>query len=226
MLLNNPMMRATDIKRYSGTYISTDEDIMQHTAQISLLSYLIGLKLIELGENLDIGVLLEKSLLHDIDETLTGDVPRPVKYYNKIVLKNMKKMASDSVSLLCEGLLEFDHSDSKLRISNMIETSKEGPEGLVVGIADILVVVYKSYEEIVLMNNKKFVKVLVDLRTYVHDLRSKLKSHKEELTSDKAYTYLLELCIDAEEVVKYLWDENSVVINHMKYDSKDLVGDR
>lgn len=225
MLLNNPMMRASDIKRYSGTHIELEEDILQHTAQISLLAYMVGLKLMELGEPLDIGLVLEKALLHDIDETLTGDIPRPVKYYNKTVLRNMKKMASESVMLLCEGLLELNDPATKARISDSIENSKKGIEGFLISVTDILVVVYKSYDEIMLMNNKKFSKVLVDLRLYISELTSKVKSHREDFKSESAYTYMLELCLDSEAVVKYLWDQCSVVMDHMHYDAKSLLND-
>lgn len=103
-LVNIPVLNTDNAVRYSLLYQLKSESLADHIADVSILSYLLALRLNSYGENLDVGLVLEKALLHDLDEVLTGDIPRSTKYYSEEGLNAMRGVALDAISKLAKDL--------------------------------------------------------------------------------------------------------------------------
>ena len=74
------------IKRYSQLHLLKSESVMEHTGFVCLFAYILCEKINSVSDEedkLNIGIALEKAVIHDIDEVVTGDIPRPTKYYSK-----------------------------------------------------------------------------------------------------------------------------------------------
>lgn len=228
-VLVNPVMRASEVVRYSGIESSKPEDILQHTAQVSLMGYFLVLKLLEFGEDLDVGVFLEKSILHDIDETITGDIPRPTKYYSEGIYEGISDMATKSAKLLISKYSGVTDSDLQDRAYQSILNCKEGKEGAIVAVADLLGVAYKCYEEVVLRSNYKFVKVTYDLKVYLKELLDKLQGENaflgDRFDHEASVSYLVELVQGAVSTTEYVLELDLAqdVLLTMDYNGHSLV---
>jgi len=142
------LMKMSSLQRYSQTYLIKPESVLEHTGFVVLLSNMIGLKLIEQGYAVDIGLLLSKAAVHDMDEIITGDIPRPTKYYNRGIREAIQEIENANMRLISK------HLDLGDVIYNHWAEAKDNDEGFIVAISDTLAVVYKSWQEVQMYGNK------------------------------------------------------------------------
>lgn len=159
----NQMSRMNEVCRYSSVYQETNESLAEHVTEVLTMSYLIAKNLEKLGEKIDKGVLLEKCLLHDMDEVLTGDIPRNTKYATDAVHKELNLVAEDAVRLIEKTL-------GDIQIFDAWKSAKEGKEGVILKIVDMLCVVKKCITEIELRGNRSFLKVVTELETHLTNM--------------------------------------------------------
>ena len=133
-LINIPVLNTDNTIRYSLMFQSKPESLSHHIAEVGVLSYILALRLNSYGENLDIGDILEKVILHDLDEVLTGDIPRGTKYYSDAGLQAMRGIAHDAISTLANQLEGGDI------IVNKWKEAKNGREGTILVLTDMLCV--------------------------------------------------------------------------------------
>lgn len=167
----NPLSRMNEVSRYSSVYQETNETLAEHVTEVSTMSYLIAKTLMSFGEKVDIGSLLERCLLHDMDEVLTGDIPRNTKYATVEVHEELNKVACEAVGLI-EGMLNIN-------LLWVWETAKKGKEGVILKIVDMLCVVKKCVTEIELRGNLTFLKVVAELETHLTNMLSNVQAYEE-----------------------------------------------
>jgi 5'-deoxynucleotidase YfbR-like HD superfamily hydrolase len=149
----------SSIRRYSGVHLIKEESVMEHTGFVCLFTYFICEKLnheCEPEHLINTGLALEKSVVHDMDEVITGDIPRPTKYFNSETKKVFDKMAKIGMTQVVNQL-ELQNINTFLNW----EKAKDGKEGKIVG----SVMTYKQ------KYTQKFI-------NQVHSLRDKM-SQKE-----------------------------------------------
>lgn len=162
----NPMSRMNEVSRYSSVYQDTNETLAEHVTEVSVMAYLIAKKMEVLGnENIDIGSLLEKCLLHDMDEVLTGDIPRNTKYATREVHAELNKVADEAVTMI-EGIL------GGISLTPVWRSAKSKKEGVILKVVDMLCVVKKCVTEIELRGNLTFLKVVAELETHLTNMLS------------------------------------------------------
>ena len=72
------------IKRWALMYSINDENIMEHTEQVSVIAHALAeIKNVYFNGNVDILKVLLYSQYHETSEVITGDLPTPIKYFNK-----------------------------------------------------------------------------------------------------------------------------------------------
>lgn len=134
------------LTRYSQTHLVKEESVLEHTGFVCSMAYYIGMVLVKENVPLNIGVLLSKAVVHDMDEIITGDIPRPTKYYNEGVRGALQEIEdANMLKISAEVELESIFYDWK--------KAKDGKEGLIVAICDSLAVVYKVYYEVIMFGN-------------------------------------------------------------------------
>lgn len=136
------------IVRYSQSTLCRPESVLEHTGQVACLCLIIGKNLTSLGAEIDMGLLLEKALVHDMDETVTGDVARPTKYYSDEIKRELDNLSRESIAQIGKNIN-----------CNMWEwvVAKDGIEGSIVAIVDGLAVLCKAHDEIVMRGNKRII---------------------------------------------------------------------
>lgn len=182
-LLKSKIFRTDQVIRYSGLRTREPETLSHHIIEVQLLSLKMYYELLELGYNeLELGQLLYKGLLHDMDEVITGDFPRPIKYYNKEIRDSIEFVADKSVQWLSYN--EF----GSMEPYEVWSTSKLGHAGLVIKVSDLAVVAKKAAEEVLIFGNNEYLKVLDEVKGYMRETKSVLLS----MNNDKLVEYLID----------------------------------
>ncbi len=74
--------RMKHIRRWSLMHSLRDETDTEHSFQVAYIAHALALITNSMeGEKVDVGDVLAMALYHDLSETVTGDMPTPVKYF-------------------------------------------------------------------------------------------------------------------------------------------------
>jgi 5'-deoxynucleotidase len=206
-LVSSPLMNLDHTYRYSGTKLVESESLSQHIID----TVMMGLKIIDTINTKakatifypDVYVM--KAIYHDLEEVITGDIPRPLKYHDEITLQSMRNIADE----VAKELFEKEFSDWKSHYK-LWDTAKEDPEGYILKIVDNLVVVNKVVKEVSLLHNYYMLRVAHEVIQYT----SELKSHtKEYIFSGDVLEYINELLEDAIQSMQDILDEHKDKLN-------------
>lgn len=160
------------VHRYSGNLLVKDESVSDHVwSMISLaLEYVPYLNLsVKSTEDSDNYIFKLEDIIfgisvHDLDEALTGDVPRNFKYHNKYILDAVK-VTSDQI------LLDYVGRDLYDKIKKSID--KSSPNGLLIKIFDVAQAGYKMLSEIQL-GNRYFINELENVFECMNGLKNQV----------------------------------------------------
>lgn len=220
-LVSNPLMNMGNVYRYSGAKVAEPESLAMHIVDVQMMGYMILQDLNnQYGENLDAGVFLEKALHHDLEESLTGDVCRTLKYYNPSVLKELQDVAKLTAADIY--LKYFNDEDS--RLFKIWDESKSGKEGFIVKIVDMLTVASKALREVELLNNMYFLKVVYEVKEYLGDVIHILETKEDTGFSEESIGYLLVLVKDADSQLARVWDRYKELSDHYYILDNTLMG--
>lgn len=99
------------IRRWSLMRSVREENIMEHSQQVSVIAHALALinnKI--LGGTVDVNKTVLLAQYHEVGEVITGDLPTPIKYFNpeiKNAYKDLEKGASEKLlNMLPETLKE------------------------------------------------------------------------------------------------------------------------
>lgn len=146
----NAVTHLATTNRFSKSHLIKDESVLEHSGFVCLLCYFIGTSInkIDDGEvKIDIGTLLSKAIIHDIDESITGDVQRTVKYNNATTISVFKDISYEATKVIAK------QTDCPFILAQW-DCAKDGREGKIVGLCDAISVLYKAYDEIIIRGNK------------------------------------------------------------------------
>ena len=197
-------MRSDEVERYSGTRLSSTETLGQHITDMSMMCYIMAFKLKNMGEDIDVGVLLEKCLIHDIDEISTGDLPRNTKYALPEIKESLDRVAEMAV----QGYAETYGMPDLVEKWN---TAKHGKEGLIVKVCDMLCVVRKAAIEVEVENNMSALRVTKELVRHIDDMRRSISPADSGFVTKGATNYIKTLLVDAYDFVDRINQKYEVI---------------
>lgn len=208
----NPINRMNEVSRYSSVYQETNESLAEHVTEVMTMSYLIAADLKKnCNEILNLSELLQKCLLHDVDEVITGDVPRNTKYATSLVHMELNSVAETAVKMIEESL--------GVPIYETWSSAKENKEGKILRIVDMLCVVKKCITEIELRGNLTFLKVVAELEVHLSNTLNNSSIYEE--FSVESSNYLRQLVSQAKDEITTIRVKYQDVIN--KYHIKENV---
>lgn len=138
------MDRMKYIKRWSLMRSVREENIMEHSQQVALIAH--ALAAIEnkiYGGNVDASKCVFYAMYHECPEVLTGDLPTPIKYFNRSITgayKDIEGVASDR-------LLTTLPEELKAELEPYIKADTSCREWSIVKAADRLSAYIKCLEE-------------------------------------------------------------------------------
>lgn len=167
------MNRMKLITRWNLMRSNIREDLMQHSASVSILGQALAIIRNELyGGNVNVDKVAALALYHDTAEVVSGDLPTPVKYYND----SMKGAYAEIEEAINNRLLESLPEELRAAYRPYVEPDTESIEYKLMKIADKLSAYIKCIEEKQLGNKdfdtafKRLTKVLSGLRTEYKEL--------------------------------------------------------
>ncbi len=133
------------IKRWSLMRSVRDENIMEHSQQVSVIAHALALVSNKIyGQNLDIAKVVLLAQYHEVSEVITGDLPTPIKYFNpeiKSAYKDLEKNAA-------ERILNMLPDELKGEYEGYVLPDTDSDEYKIVKYADRISAYVKCVEEI------------------------------------------------------------------------------
>ncbi len=143
------------IERWALMRASRAEDLSEHSLEVAMIAHaLCTIGNVRYGKSLDADRAAVCGLFHDATEIITGDMPTPVKYYNKEILSAYKDVEKTAKERLLSGLPEDLRPSYEKVFADEAAGSKEGaaddPEAYMLRLvkaADKLSALIKCIEE-------------------------------------------------------------------------------
>jgi len=163
------------VTRFSGVPLVHKENVLEHTATVVILALWLGSQVNRLkGNAVSIGNVLQRATVHDFDETITGDVPRPVKYFSADIRMEFAKLERHGIdniaSLLALPTLAHLHMDAK----------GPGCAGFIVAFADVMAAVHRVWEEVLCFRNNHMVRPAAGMRGVMANVMMRLMTDVPE----------------------------------------------
>lgn len=146
------LSRMKYINRWPLMRNTQKENISEHSLQVAMVAHALAvISNKKYGTALDTGEIALIAMYHDASEILTGDLPTPVKYKNKAIASEYKKIEKlAEYQLLAQLPDEF-----RDEYQHLLDTDHQKPELVkVVKAADTLCAYIKCLEEIQSGNNE------------------------------------------------------------------------
>lgn len=179
---NKTIERLSCVRRFSSHLLAKDENVLEHTGKVALLCLHIGSELAYEGFVIHNSELLSKALLHDIEESVTGDIIHPVKYASPGVTKVFKEVEYD----IAESIFE-ESFESTLPFA-LWEDAKDGAEGSIVAFVDVLCALYKMEDEIINRGNASMKNAVS--QTSIETLKEKFHNMRQYFPESKTMEHL------------------------------------
>jgi 5'-deoxynucleotidase YfbR-like HD superfamily hydrolase len=200
-MIRGQSSRLRYVIRYSTCQRLHSENVAEHSYYVALYSMLIADWAIitnrEAGSKVDHAEVVRYALLHDLEEAITGDIPRSFKYSLPEMAEIYHSGAEMAMTQICHELYPQGHSSYTMceeYINDWRQAKdEETMEGCIVRFADYLAVL--SYMVNELTNNK----TMQDNWKTMHDYAR---------TFDKTcYNFLRKLINQADEILAEAFKE-------------------
>lgn len=154
------------IKRWQLMRSVRDENIMEHSQQTAMFAHALAvINNRVFGGTADAEKTALLAMYHECGEVLTGDLPTPIKYFNRSILGAYKNLEG----LACDKLLNMLPNELKPDLEKYIKPDIESLEYTLMKAADRFAAYVKCLEELRSGNNE-FLKAE---RTIKEDLLSR-----------------------------------------------------
>jgi 5'-deoxynucleotidase YfbR-like HD superfamily hydrolase len=134
------MPRMSHVYRYSSIPVNRPESIAEHSWWVTFLALVIGEDLHDQGHQIEFDILLVGALVHDIDETMSGDIIRSFKHTNQGVLQAIKEASKENVKRLLDPDIWGETVSNDLTAA-WTHAKESRLEGAIVSFADQLAVI-------------------------------------------------------------------------------------
>src|SRR3989338_350171 len=157
-----------NIDRYSREPLIQIENVAEHSYYVIFYSWMISNDLISKGHKIDIQKVMESAMLHDMEESVFGDLPRPIKK----AYPELDSMIIDAAYSAVKNIFDktgFYDAEYPAKIwKNAMNGSLAGK---IVKFSDDLDVFAYAYEE-ARKGNTRMADLFIEHLNYIKDFRS------------------------------------------------------
>ena len=149
------------IKRWPLMRSVRDENIMEHTQSVTIIAHaLVTLHNDVFGGTADVLKTVLYAMYHETSEVMTGDLPTPIKYYNRSIQGAYKELEKTA----CEKIVNTLPEEMKKGIAPYVLPEEDSIEYKLVKAADRISAYIKCLEEL-RSGNKEFSKAKKTIET-------------------------------------------------------------
>ncbi len=146
--------RMKHIKRWALMHSIVEENVMEHTEQVSVIAHaLASIKNTIFKGNVDVLKVVLYAQYHETSEVITGDLPTPIKYFNKEINHAYKDIEKGA----CNKLLSTLPEELKSEYTKYVLPDEDSEEYKIMKCADKISAYIKCVEE-VKSGNSEFIK--------------------------------------------------------------------
>ncbi|MFI3166808.1 MAG: 5'-deoxynucleotidase [Bacillota bacterium] len=139
------------IERWALMRSTRKENIMEHSQQVAVIAHaLCEIGNTYFGKKYDTNQIAVVALFHECSEVITGDLPTPIKYYNKEINSAYKDLEQKANDKLIEKL-PFEMQET---YANILSVDKDSDAHKIMKGADKISAYIKCIEEISSGNNE------------------------------------------------------------------------
>ena len=158
------MDRMKYIKRWQLMRSVKEENIMEHSHSVSVLAHaLVSIHNEVFGGNADVSKTVLYALYHETSEVMTGDLPTPIKYYNRSIQGAYKELERSA----CEKMTDMLPKEMRGVIAPYVLADETSVEYKLVKAADRLAAYVKCLEEL-RSGNSEFSKAKKSIEEDLH----------------------------------------------------------
>ena len=133
------------IKRWSLMRSTLEENVMEHTAQVTVIAHALAeIKNEMFGGKVDVLKTILYAQYHETSEVITGDLPTPIKYFNKEINHAYKDIEKGA----CLKLLDTLPNNLKKIYEPYVLPDENSEEYIVMKCADKISAYIKCEEEL------------------------------------------------------------------------------
>ncbi|MBQ8685042.1 MAG: 5'-deoxynucleotidase [Clostridia bacterium] len=159
------MDRMKYIKRWQLMRSTREENIMEHSQNVTMLAHALAVIHNEVyGGNADLLKTVLYAVYHETSEVMTGDLPTPIKYYNRSIQGAYKELERSA----CEKILSTLPSEMQGSVAPFVLADETSVEYKLVKAADRLAAYVKCLEEL-RSGNTEFSKAKKSVEKDLHD---------------------------------------------------------
>jgi 5'-deoxynucleotidase len=155
------------ITRWGLMRNTSTENIQEHSLQVSMLAHALAvISNTCFNGNVNPDRVAVLAIYHDSNETLTGDLPTPIKYFNPSIQRAYKELEDVSKTKLLSMLPD----ELKGEYQKILFFDENSAEGRIVKAADRLSAYIKCVEE-EKAGNTEFKKAAASILKKIHDMQ-------------------------------------------------------
>ena len=181
----------SSMNRYAQTSLCRPESVLEHMGHVCMFALIIGNEINRIVSDehearepiIDIAVLMSKATCHDLDEIVTGEVPRTTKYFDEQTRDMFRKIALDGIVRVINELGYNHENGVGFEIFRSWLNAKQGREGCIVVLADLNAVIYKIWDEVLLRHNHTMVTHAIKIQEQLRLATSIVKTNFESYPS-------------------------------------------
>ena len=133
------------IKRWQLMRSEREENIMEHSQSVAVIAHALAVIRNEVyGGKADVLKTVLYAMYHETSEVMTGDLPTPVKYYNRSIHGAYKQLEKSA----CEKITDMLPEELKKGIAPFVLADEDSEEYRLVKAADRLSAYIKCLEEL------------------------------------------------------------------------------
>ena len=158
------MDRMKYIKRWQLMRSVREENIMEHSQSVAMLAHaLVSIHNEVYGGNADVLKTVLYAMYHETSEVMTGDLPTPIKYYNRSIQGAYKELEKNA----CEKIVATLPEELQNSLSPYVLADEDSVEYQLVKAADRLAAYIKCLEEL-RSGNGEFTKAKKSIEDDLH----------------------------------------------------------
>ena len=158
------MERMKYIKRWQLMRSVREENIMEHSQSVALFSHaLVTIHNEVFGGKADVLKTVLYAMYHETAEVMTGDLPTPIKYYNRSIQGAYKELERNAAEKIVNTLPEAIRGE----IAPFVLADEDSAEYILVKAADRLAAYVKCLEEL-RSGNGEFAKAKKSIEEDLH----------------------------------------------------------
>ena len=158
------MDRMKYIKRWQLMRSTRDENIMEHTQEVTVIAHALAVIHNEVfGGKADILKTVLYALYHETAEVMTGDLPTPIKYYNQSIQGAYKELEKSA----CEKIVATLPKEMQSSLAPFVMADEESIEYKLMKCADRISAYVKCLEELK-CGNGEFAKAKKSIEKDLH----------------------------------------------------------